>query len=125
MPFMGLAQDAWLAPNAKTASYYLTKDDASKLFTNKGAGGAIVFYLPPIAEISAGWSARFYIAADQTVTITAPSGKLIAFNNAAATSIAFSTSGEKLGVHVEVIYDGALYMSIINLPAEAVTVTVS
>jgi hypothetical protein len=122
---MGLAQDQWLAPTAKTASYYIKKDDCGALFTNKGAAGAVTFYLPPIAEISAGWSVRFFVAAGQNLIVTAPSGKLIAFNNAAATSIAFQQASELIGNSLEIIYDGALYMAIVNMASEAVTITIS
>lgn len=106
---------------AKTANYTLTAADVGKCFTNTGAAGAVVFTLPTAAP---GYVFEFFVTANQTVTITAPSGKLIAFNNAAATSAAWSTSNEKIGQSARVIMNdaGDKYML---FPAGGGTVTIS
>lgn len=112
---------------AKTASYTLKVNDNNKRFTNSGAGGAVTFTLPAIADVYDGWSATFFVVADQTVTVTAPSGKLVAFNNAAATSIAFSTASEKIGGGVTITYDAqaAKYLAFVHLGIETQTPVVS
>lgn len=107
---------------SKATSYTVLPGDCGTTFF---ATAAATFTLPAIANVEAGWWARFYNSADANMTVTAPSGKLIAFNNVAATSIAFSTSAEKAGSQVEIIYDGAKYNAIVALGAETVTPTIS
>ena len=111
---------------AKTIDYQLVNGtDNGKLFTNLAAAGAVNFTLP--ATLQRGFNVRFMIEANQTVTITAPAGKLVAFNNAAATSIAFSTAGEKVGTAVEIIVnsDATKYLAFVYLAAETVTPTIA
>jgi hypothetical protein len=80
--------------------------------------------LPAVAQAS-GIEYLIFNAADTNLTITAPTATLVVFNNAAATSIAFSTSAEKIGSGVRVICDGALWYCFVNLGAESVTPTIS
>lgn len=110
---------------AKTGDYTVLATDNGKLFTNLGAGGAVNFTLP--TTLARGFRVRFMIEANQTVTITAPAGKLVAFNNAAATSIAFSTAGEKVGTAVEIVTnsDATKYLAFVYLAAETVTPTIA
>lgn len=112
---------------AKTASYTVKAIDHDIRFSNYGAAGAVTYTLPPIADVWDGWSADFTILAAQTMTITAPSGKLIAANNAGATSIAFSTTSEKIGNGVTIYYDGnaAKYVAVVHLANETQTPTIS
>lgn len=85
---------------AKTADYTVVAADNGTLFTTLGAAGAVVFTLPALAR---GYRFRFFNEVNQNMTVTAPSGKLVAFNNAAATSIAFSTASNKIGAGVEIV----------------------
>ena len=81
---------------ALTASTTLTNNDVGKVFTNRGASGAVTITLPTPDGENAGGEIEVCVVADQTVTVTT-SDKLILFNDAAADSVAFSTSGEKIG----------------------------
>lgn len=112
---------------AKTAAYTLRANDHTIEFNNAGASGAVTFTLPPIADVFDGWRATFRVEADQTITITAPSGKLIAANNVAATSIAFSTASEKVGNAVEIVYSGSSskYFAKVMLALDTFTPTIS
>lgn len=112
---------------AKTASYALLPTDHDLRLSNFGASGAVTFTLPPIADVWDGWSTEFVILANQNVTITAPSTKLVAANNAGATSIAFTTSNEKIGNSVLVYYDAGAgkYVAEVHLAAETHTPTIS
>jgi len=127
MPYMGLARDAMPMNVAKTASYTVKPSDLGTCFTNEGAGGAIVLTLPPVANVDDGWNIEVLVVADQTVTVTAPSGKLIAFNNAAATSIAYSTTSEKIGGALEIrfISSAGKYFAKMGIGTEAQTPVVS
>lgn len=91
----------WRDVVAKTADYTVTSADNNRIFTNRGAAGAVNFTLPTIAK---GLRYRFFVEADQTVTVTsATADTLVVFNDAAADSIAASTAGEKIGWACEVI----------------------
>lgn len=121
----GIYRDQARKFSAKTANYTLTKDDIGIVITNRGATGAVTCTLPALADISAGWFASFFVVADQSFTVTAPANKLTAFNNATATSIAFSTSAEKIGGGVTVEYDGTTYLAHVELGIETQTPTIS
>ncbi len=112
---------------AKTADYQVLPSDIGKVLTNSGASGAVVLTLPVLADVWQGWNVEVFIVADQTVTVTAPSGKLVVFNNAAATSIAFSTATEKIGAGVKVFYDAGVgkYLAFVSLAAETQTPTIA
>lgn len=59
--------------NPKTADYTLVLADRGKLFTNKGAAGAVNFTLPTDATTPAGWWAMFTVEAAQNLVIAATS----------------------------------------------------
>lgn len=80
---------------AKTADYTATVADNNTIFDNVGAVGAVNITLPAIAN---GLVYGIHVTADQTMTITSAEGtNIVAFNNASASSIAFSTGGSKIG----------------------------
>ena len=91
---------------SKTASYTCTVADSGTWFNTKGAGGTVVFTLPAVAT-SAGVHYRFTAAAAQILTVTAPAGTLVTYNNLAATSI--STGTVNGGHGFEVVCDGAFW----------------
>ena len=114
----------WRDVVAKTADYTVLEADNNTLFTNRGAGGAVVFTLPATAK--KGLRYGFFVAADQSVTVTAgTAGTAVAFNDAAANSVAYSTSSEKIGAMIEVIGDGTGWLYINHLGAETQTPTVA
>lgn len=87
----------------KTADYTVTLDDNGVEFNNLGDADAITFTLPAVANCK-GFRASFLNCVNQDMTIqSAAANGLITFNNAAASSVAFSTTNEKIGGHVEVI----------------------
>lgn len=102
---------AWYRVSAKTADYTVTEADNNTLFTNRGAAGAVIFTLPVTAKL--GLRYGFYVAADQSVTVTAGTADtIVAFNDIAADSVAFSTASEKVGGMYEVIGDGTGWLTI-------------
>lgn len=85
----------WKNEVAKTADYTVLTTDAGTLFTNTGAGGAVNFTLPTIARGLHYW---FLATVNQNVTVTSAEGdNIVAFNDAAADSLAGSTASEKIG----------------------------
>lgn len=104
---------------AKTGNYtildpYTTGggDRSGTIFTNRGAGGAVVFTLPaPVARLR-GCFYEFLGHADQNITIqTATVDTLIALNDVAADSIAMSTAGAKIGAHCRLVCDGTSWFA--------------
>lgn len=108
----------------KTADYTLTAADLGGFFTTRGAAGAVIFTLPAVSASYKGASVEFYNAVDQDMTIAGTAGELITFNDAAANSIAFSTSSEKLGAYVKAVCDGTSWL-IIQGVGETQTATVA
>lgn len=106
---------------AKTADYTVVAGDIDKMFTTTGAAGAVIFTLP--TTIVKGFRCRFINTVNQTMTVTAPSGLLVTFNNAAATSVSFATANNKIGASVEILTneDGSKYVTLFN-GANTVTV---
>lgn len=102
-------------------SVTLTALDSGSLMT---VTAAATVTLPAVADAS-GCEFLIFNASDTNLTITAPSGTLVAFNNATATSIAFSTSGEKIGSGVILFCDGTKYYCFVALGAETATPTIS
>lgn len=112
----------WMQEIAKTADYTVVAADVGTLFTNTGAAGAVIFTLPALAAGLGPF--EFLVTANQNVTVTAPAGKLVTFNNAAATSVAFSTAGNKIGGRVRVWCNAAgtfYYMENLS-PGNTITV---
>lgn len=109
---------------AKTADYTLLSADSGGVFTTRGAAGAVIFTLPAVAT-STGFEYTFINSADQNMTVTAPAGTLVAFNNVGATSIAFSTATEKIGGAVKVVCDGTKWFAQVLLGAETQTPTIA
>ena len=84
-----------IVERAKATDYTVTTSDMGVLFTNTGAAGAVNFTLP---AIEAGLAFEFQVVADQDLTVTSAAGDdMVAFNDAAADSVAFSTAGQKIG----------------------------
>lgn len=109
---------------ARTADLTLTVADNNTLFTNQGATGAVNFTLPACAV---GLRYRFLCEANQNLTVTAPAGTLVAFNNAAATSVALSTANQRIGGSFEVVAnaDGTKWLVVPGLASITQTVTVA
>jgi hypothetical protein len=84
-----------------TADTAVVAADSGTLFVCYGGSANINFTLPAMLE---GLEFGFYNAQDYTMTITSsPADKMIAFNEADADSIAFSTAGELIGAAVDVV----------------------
>lgn len=116
----GLAA-TWRTIQAKTADYTITEADNGTLFTNRGAGGAVNFTLPATAEKMLRYGV--YVAADQSVTVTAGTADtMVVFNDAAADSVALSTAGDKVGALIEIIGDGTGWLVIPHTWADGVIV---
>jgi hypothetical protein len=100
---------------AKTANYTITGSENGAVLTNRGAGGAVTFTLPDPTASFIGFTVRFFNVADQNVTVRAVSAsKLTVFNNAAATSIAFTTAGNLIGSGCTAVCDGTTWLIFLN-----------
>lgn len=118
-------KNAYPIVEAKTADYTVVSGDRGKIFTNEGAAGAVNFTLPTIAK---GFYARFFVEANQNLTVTAATGDtMVVFNDAAADSIAFSTASEKIGSAIEVHANasGTKWLVFVFLGSETATPTIA
>lgn len=100
----------------KAANYTCLPEESGSVYTQTAA---VVFTLPNAVSYP-GWHAWFVNKADADMTITSdPADKLVADGDAAADSVAFSTSSHKIGGVVHVCSDGAnwLILSVGNLSA--------
>jgi hypothetical protein len=106
----------------KTANYTVnTANDNNTHFTTTGAAGAVTFTLPAVAK---GARFRFTNTVGQNMTVAGPAGTLVTFNNAAATSVTYSTAGQLIGGTIEIVAndDGTKW---IVIPHGANTITVA
>jgi len=111
------------APVAKTADYTCVESDSGTIFTNEGDANAINFTLPAVTNT--GWHAWFYCMEDFDLKVTSADANLmIADDDVAATSIAFSTATEIVGNGVYVVSDGVKWLTFIQRAQSLNTVTV-
>jgi hypothetical protein len=106
---------------ARTTNYTIgtvVTDVPGTIFTNRGAVGAVTFTLPAPTS-----GAYFFFAGivAQTMTISAASAIAVTVNNAAATSIAFSTGGQQIGSFAVAIADSNSWL-LVNIGTNAATV---
>lgn len=87
-------------------------------------GGDTNVTLPAVAG-TGGCIWHFIMNSDNEIVFTAPANTLVAFNDATATSVTYTTAGEQIGLAATIFSDGTLYYLMLNLPAEAVTGTVA
>lgn len=116
----------WNGPTAKATSYVVVNGtDNNTIFTTRGAAGAVTFTLPTTLMKGQRW--KFLNEAGQNMSVAAPAGKLVAFNNLGATSITFSTAGELIGQGVEIIVNdnASKYLAMPILGAETATPTIA
>lgn len=113
----GQVANMYRAFSAKTAAYQIVVDDIGKVFTNRGASGAVTLTLPVTSTIPTGWWCEVFVVADQDVTV-ASSGSaddIVTFNDAGADSVAFSTSSEKIGAGAMLMWDGTSWLCKLNV----------
>lgn len=110
----------------KTADYTITAADMGKIFTNRGATGAVTFTLPAAAAALKGRSVLVFVVAGQNVTVAgATADQMVVFNDATADSIAFSTAAELIGGCVEAICSGTDWLVRVALGSETQTPTIA
>jgi hypothetical protein len=108
-------------PVTKAASYTVTAADSGAVFHTTGATGAVTFTLPAPAS---GLYYAFFNTVDQNMVITCGTTDVIVhLNDAAADSITFSTSSEKIGAACQVWSDGAKWFAVTHNGATATVAT--
>ena len=92
---------------AKTIDYTVKAEESGSIFTNYGATAAVNFTLPTKAD---GLVFEFYCAADFSLTVTSDAvDTIVALNDAAADSVAFSTTSLMIGGSFKLFSDGNLW----------------
>src|SRR3990167_1346906 len=96
-------------------------DSGTVYIVNGGTG--VTFTLPAVAT-SAGLYFKFINGVAQTMTVDGPANTLVVDNDVTATSIAFSTVGEKVGNGVEAYCDGNFWYLLALIANDDVTATI-
>lgn len=112
----------------KTANYTINtiSDRSRTLFTNRGASGAITFTLPTLQSGNSrylGWGYEFFVVVDQSFAVQSAAGKMVALNNAAATSVTVNTGGQRVGAAIKCIWDGTSWL--VTADTSGVTYTIA
>lgn len=122
--FEGYGQSIYRRITALTASYYAKADDIGKMFTNRGAAGAVTITLPPNSQLEAGWWCQAYAVANQNLIVAcSPTDTMAALNDATADSVALQTASEIIGGGFTFIWDGTGWLTL-HHTEETQTVTV-
>lgn len=108
----------------KTESYTLTAADVGKIFTTRGAAGAVTFTLPAATSDLAGGVIEFYNVAGQNMTVAGADEGLVVFNDLTADSISLSTAAELIGGGFRAVCDGTSWI-VVPLCTETQTITVA
>lgn len=109
---------------AKTSSYTVLVSDMGKVFTTRGAAGAVTFTLPAASSALAGASVEFYSVADQNMIVAGQDEEIVCFNDLTADSIGFTTTSEKIGGGIRAVCDGTSWICV-PLATETQTVTIA
>ncbi|MEO1063743.1 MAG: hypothetical protein AAFZ07_20185 [Actinomycetota bacterium] len=109
---------------AKTADYTVLAGDMGKIFTTRGAGGAVTFTLPAASPELEGSVVEFYAVADQNLVVAGQDEGLVVFNDLTADSIALQTTSEKIGGGFRAVCDGTSWI-VVPLATETQTITVA
>ena len=105
-----------------TASVTLTNHDVGKTYFSN-AGAACTFTLPAPGTCNAGDEILFVNLVDQNMLI-ALNELIITKNNAAADSVSFETSSEKIGAAALAVCTGSKW-AVLPLAEELMTITVA
>lgn len=120
----GLYANEFAAIEAKTADYRMVRTDHGKIFTNRGATGAVILYLPVTADIPTGWRCEAFVVADQDLTVTAATGDtVISQNDATADSVGSATASRRIGNGLKFIWDGTGWMCFQSLAFDELAAT--
>ena len=113
-----------LSITAKTASYTITIADYSKVFTTRGATGAVTFTLPAASNSNKGEWVLFISVADQNMIVAGADEGLLVFNDLTADSIAYQTGSEKIAGAFVALSDGTSW-AVLPVASETQTITVT
>lgn len=106
----------------QTGSYAVQTRDFGSIVQ---ANGATTFTLPaPGPGLNGAW-VQFYSIAAGDMVVTAGTGNIVAFNNAAADTVTFGTNTQEIGSSIEMICDGTSWLAFIDLNQSDQAVTVA
>ena len=109
---------------AKTTDYTIKGNESGTFFTNLGATTDIEFTLPAVATAGDGFVCWVYNAVDIECLVTAPANTLIAFNNATADGISFTTASNQAGAGFMFVCNGTYWCACCFRGDAGATITV-
>lgn len=109
---------------ASAATKVLATSDLNKIWTTRGATGAVTFTLPAAATGLSGHWVEVYNVANQNLVMAGQDEELVVFNDLTADSISFATTNEKIGGGFRAVCDGTSWI-VVPLATETQTVTIA
>ena len=113
-----------LDTSAKTGDYTIKGSDSGRFFTTQGATGDIEFTLPAVATAGNGFVCWIYNAEDVECLVTAPDETLIAFNDATADGISYTTASNHIGNAFMCVCNGTYWLAFCMRGDHDVTISV-
>lgn len=93
-----------IVPKATAYSPSVATDRSGTVITNRDGAGNVVYTLPTPTRAYLGFEYEFCNLRDFNMTIQGTTaGDVCTFNNAAATSVAASTAGQKIGARMRAL----------------------
>jgi hypothetical protein len=110
---------------AKTADYTCTRADSGTFFTNEGHAASLQTFTLPAVATSTGCEYWFANYVDAGITVTAGTTTVVAFNNAGATSLSATTTGNSIGTIIHVWCDGSFWYASAEVSGITTVLTVA
>jgi len=108
---------------AKTADHTCLVSESGTMFTTEAAAADIEFTLPAVADAE-GVIYWFYASEDYELLVTAPADTLVAFHNAVADGITYTTTGAHIGNAFMMVCNGTKWHSCCMTGDPATIITV-
>ena len=99
-----------------TPTYSVPLNACGTLFTTRGATAAATFTLPAVTTLPTGWWCDFFnvSAYGMVIASNGSSDNIVGLNDAALDTVTCTTTGEMIGTHVRVVFDGTVWLGFYN-----------
>jgi hypothetical protein len=109
---------------AKTSDYTILPSESGTVFTTAGASKDLEFTLPAVSGLD-GFVCWVFNAEDFECLVTAPDETLVAFHDATADGISFTTTSNQVGGGFMFVCDGVLWYACCFRGDAGATITVA
>jgi hypothetical protein len=110
---------------AKTADYTCLLSDSGTIFTNVGHAASLMTFTLPAVAVSKGVEYYFANYIDAGITVTAGTTTMVTWNNAGATSLSATSTGNSIGTIIHVFCDGSFWYTSAEVSGITTVLTVA